>query len=256
MIKRQKMTYNTRNNLRSNSLDPYQKVNHFVPALAIRRPVILEDNEVDSIKRKLKRSLKQLPRRQAKHCQVIPPESWSVTVVEQAKLIRELKSLEIPPSSQDMWRLAGLLRQLMLKKIVQMPQHIEMPLGKTELFGHASPKQYIGISPLGWRGPRARYFRNEQNNEIDVLGALVNENEICVQAIANSFPLDEDLAFDGLTNSPHLSLIRNPNGFRDHQFRMISDAISEALPASLNLGDPVIFLQAERGNIQKVNLRQ
>ena len=167
--------------------------------------------------------------------------------MEQGKLVEELKSHDANPNYQKIWQLAGLLRRVLLNRMVNLPQDLPLPLGTVSLFGNQEPQQVVGIWPLGWRGQRKKYPYQDDMNQPITLGSLVLENRDCSGTIAEEIALPVEDITPALANEPHIEIVRNPGGFRDHELRDITPIIEAVRPESVTLGDPVIYLQPERG---------
>lgn len=226
------------------------KDNKFMPSLAIRRAVVMEPAEAKAIRRAIRRNLKAvLPRERVKGYDIVNPTDWSLTLIENKKLINQLRQADARPSSKDMMALAGLLQVMLLRQLRGSPEQLPLPLGDLDRFGKGSPKKAVGVTPLGWRGPRARYTTLAESEASQPLGVLVAENLVCIDALsgAKTLKLSEAAARSTLSRTPHITVVKNMNGIRDHEFDLIEPAIQAALPDEISLADPVIYVRPRIG---------
>ncbi|MGC1177131.1 MAG: hypothetical protein WA843_03610 [Candidatus Saccharimonadales bacterium] len=220
----------------------------FIPSLAVRRPVIMEDREATDIQKRLRRGLKrEVPRSHARGYEMLKPQDWSVTLIEKGRLKNQLRQNDVLPTSRDMMRLAGAMRVLLLDLLAEMSTQVPLSLGETDRFGEGKPKWSLGVVPVGRRGLRAHYPEQDETGNANTLGLLVAENKICVEALTNTRLLSENQAVSTLSKTPHLKVMRNKNGIRDHEFDIVGDVVRSALPDEVMLGDPVTYLYVQQG---------
>lgn len=211
--------------------------------IAVRRPVIIEDEEAAQLQRDIKRRIKrEMPSRKSRHISVLPPEDWSLTIIEKGKLSEQLQIADVVPDRRQMWRLAGVLRQALRVALKDDAEALALPLGVADRFGPSDLKPAVGLTPAGWKGRRARYALHDDEGNRMPLGSLVEENQVCVGAITEALCIDPTAASETLSKAPHISVLRNRKGIRDHEFRVLGPLVEEVVPATVTLGDPVIYL--------------
>ena len=225
-----------------------------IPSFAVRQPVIMDDKQAAEIHKSLHRGLKQeFPRKMVKNFDVIPPQEWSVAILEKSKFEDTLRKSPRKPTQLEMTQLAAELGSRLRDSIVDKPDTIAMPLGQPDRFGGVDNNRRVGLAPEGWRGLNGRYAELNLDGTPSALGTLVTENLICVDALLE-LPLDEvdsekklldrEAAMNTLTATPHVATLENKKGIRDYGFPEVAQFVSETLPSYVTLGDPVIYLYA------------
>jgi hypothetical protein len=240
----------------------YKQSSHeFVPAVAIRRPVIMEQDEALLLEEQLSDALhsKEVPKNFAKYCKILPPNQWRVTLLEERKFVEELNSLSEneQPDAKDMWNFAKSLRSNLLSRLEDQSTLLPMSFGEPNIYGSTSPKPFMGMTPSGWKGTRANYEEFDEMNEQNPLGAVVAENLLCISAISDRFSLNVDEAVNALVVEPHVTVLKNSHGFRPHEFRAVRPILREIIPEVLVFGDPVMHLHKSAGtsSYQKIPIR-
>lgn len=247
--------YRTQSRARDKLQGPHSRSNQFIPAFAVRRHVPVEDGTAQEIQAALKCGIKKavrakdLPRRFAKHCTVVEPERMCVTIIERGRLREGIVKLPAVHPNAHMRYLAQTLQHVLVQK-ARAEGSIHFETGELDRFGEGYPKRTIGATLRGWRGPRAHYPEYNMEGERSPTSMLQDEKEICLLALGNNITLHEDFSLHTRRQTPHLSLVSNAQGFRDHEFRMLAPVISAALPSVIPLQDPTIYLHTEPGSKQ------
>lgn len=224
-----------------------------MPSFAVRRPVLMDERQSQQLHNGLRKGLKKsLPGRKASNFDIIPPQEWSVAILEKTRLEDVLRKGDRRPTVIQMNKFAALLRTRLREQIADIPSVVDMPLGRLDRFGKAEPQRKIGVVPDGWRGQRARYAGYDNEEGPSTLGVLVAENQICIDALSAPFAANDnkplltpDAAATTLTRTPHVEVLINQKGVRDYELNDVSEAISSTLPSYVTLGDPVIYLYSE-----------
>jgi hypothetical protein len=225
-----------RGNLREHGPNRY-----FVPSFSVRRSVALDEEHRDGVVEML-RDVKEIL---GKGYDVLPPSDLGMTTVNKTKFIERMREADARPNAHDIRSLALATRDGLARLLGGAPEELGIPTGKVDRFG--SRNNAIGVVPRGWKGYRARYALEDDMGERLPLGAITTENQYCIGVIATAMADNNKFIVDGLARTPHITLAnRKRGGIPDHEKRVITAEIEEALPEVITLTDPIIYLRAER----------
>jgi hypothetical protein len=223
--------------------------NEFVPSVGVRRPVALGDIATRSVQRSLTRGLRAELGSKAKQYEVIDPAAWCLVLIEQGKMIEHIRRAQHRTPPQNMMRLAGALQTAFEDMRSDRSDDLTMPLGRPQSFSRRAVMSTIGIAPEGWRGHRAAYpsHGNREDNRL-ISKDIVDERELCASAISRYLGLGDEEAFDTLSATPRINVVRHKRGaaIPDHEYRRIENVLGTLMPDELPVGDPVIYLHHDR----------
>jgi hypothetical protein len=222
----------------------------FVPSLGVRRPIALGEAAMRSLHRSLGRGLRAELGSAAKNYEVIDPGEWCLVLIEQGKMIEHLRRAKHRNPPQNMMRLAGALQDVFeARKLERTAGELHMPLGQTQPFSRRAVMSTIGVAPDGWRGHKAAY-PVRTGSEHDLLNSkdIVEERELCARAISRCIGFGEEEAFDSLSATPRINVLRQKRGaaIPDHEYRRIEAVLDTLMPDMVPVSDPVISVQYDR----------
>jgi hypothetical protein len=172
-----------------------------------------------------------------------PTQDVSLKIVEQHRLIKNIRAAGIRPEPEQMRDLAYSIRDDLTEVLSNARSPLEVPLGNFGKFGYKDDA--IAYELDGWRGERAQYANNDDEGYMDPFAVLLAERRLAVGAIALAFEGSE-LSTDGLAPSPHLTVARHKETIPDYRLREIRGELADIALDEVRLGDPVISLKLYR----------
>lgn len=212
---------------------------YFVPSFAVARPVSLEDESAVKTQKAVRTILGQGYRTYA-------PSQLHFTSFESRRLIEHMRSIGARPSPHKMREAAYEARDRLAEDIEGTPERLYVPLGQLARFGAQNSK--LCILPLGWKGPRRRCAVRDEDGILLPLGAVSTEGGTVATSVNDSLAGDFGAidASCAVPRNPHMVIAEKAGGIRDHELRMIKDALKSVLPEKIPLEDPVIHLRTDR----------
>lgn len=207
---------------------------YFVPSFSIRRHVS-RNSEVQ-----LRRMQRDVQRRLGGAFTVMAPEFLTVKVLEQKKWIERMRELDIRPSPDDMKDLAYEVRDGLTEILDFSPSPLSLPIGRLGVYGYR--EQALGLGIQGWKGYRARYASHDENGAMTAYGAIVAENQFCLESIEAAVG-DDAFSVEGLAPTPHITIARRSDSIRARELRNIESRLEDIIPASIEVSDPIIELR-------------
>jgi hypothetical protein len=204
---------------------------HFVPSFSIMRH--LHESEMP----RWAGIQKQLGKMLGRHFDVMAPAELAVKSLEQKSLIEKIRQSGAEPSAGEMRDAAYNIRDGLEKVLAEVPEPLEVGLGRLAVFGRKQNK--IGFVIDGWKGWKARYSLMTNEGELTAPGTLVMENQVAVGGLSRALP-DTEFALNQISTTPHLTLARNADKIRGHELRRIQAQVDELDIESVYVNDPVI----------------
>jgi hypothetical protein len=209
---------------------------YFVPSFSVRRHITAAS---EAQVRKMQREVKD---RIGREFRPTPPNQLSIKGFEQRKMIERMRELDKHPNPQDMEDAAHDVRRKLKELLSNAPPTLSVPLGQLGLFGYN--KKALGVQIMGWKGYRAQYAVYDDDYKLTPLGTIVEENETCLDVVADSFQ-DEEFNVEGLAPMPHITIARHGNTIYPDKLYKAEKLLGDVLPDALEFGDPVITLHLE-----------
>lgn len=210
---------------------------YFVPSFSIRRHLHQSEEPLWEAEQKM------LKGRLGRGFDMTPPQDVSLKIVEQHRLIKNIRAAGIRPEPEQVRDLAYSIRDNLTDLLSNARSPLQVPLGNFGRFGYK--KNAVAYELDGWRGERAQYAHNDEEGFMDPFAVLLAERRLAVGAIALAFEGTE-LSTDGLAPSPHMTVARHKDEIPDYRLREIRGELSDIALDEVELGDPVIGLKLYR----------
>ncbi len=227
MGKKKLISYGARN--RNRAVDEC-RLPTFEPTISVERHIIIDGEAAEEYREALKNNLATgLRTNQYKRYRVLNPNALCLRLVDNApvdpKYAREI-------AEELRYRLVGLTDRA--------PQFLALPVGRVACFKEPHPirkfrgKSIVGVEPIGWRGPDARYATHDKKGARTPLGFIVGESEICTRVLGR------------VVKTPYAPVVVNSVGIPDHELMIVQDAVDESLPEAFEWQDSRVVLRTGR----------
>lgn len=226
----------------------------FIPTVSVERPVIWE-NEKDQKEywQAFHRALgKGLSDKQRSRHMIRRPHDLRVVQMRETVLAEQMENLQRYDQRQEAAaRLACLLQERLNSLLKDSPELLSLELGNLACFTEpgSSQPEVMAMPPRGWRGPKAKYAASDDHGNVAPLHQLSVETQLYRDALndTNSWFEPKDIVAD-----PYITVIENRMGIVRRDFQVIGSSLAreQAIPDSVQLGDPVITLRMGPSRLQ------
>jgi hypothetical protein len=204
---------------------------YFVPSFSIRRHLHRDEGLLWETQQQL------VGRRLGKGFTATPADRITLKVLEQQKLIRNMREAGIRPDPDEIRDIAYSIRDGLTNLLFNAHSPLNVPLGD---FGKAGYRgESVAYEIMGWRGERANYGPNDNEGFMSTHAALLAERQLVVGALSYAYG-EAGLNTDNLASSPHITVARANQEIPDYRVRSIRGELGDLAISAAAFGDPVI----------------